>query len=98
MSTEDANSSPWTMLSSEVKLESTRFSECEDIVSFPGAAKWPYYNIRVKAHGVCVAPIDQDDCVTLVGQYRYVLDRYTWELPAAVCWSDRIHWKPPGTN
>ena len=26
-------------------------------------------------------PIDQEGCTTLVGQYRYVLDRYTWELP-----------------
>jgi 8-oxo-dGTP pyrophosphatase MutT (NUDIX family) len=36
----------------------------------------------MKHRGVCVLPVDQQGLVTLVGQYRYVLGRYTWELPA----------------
>ena len=39
--------------------------------------------------GVTIAPIDDEGCTTLVGQYRYVLDRFTWELPAGGCRLDQ---------
>ena len=35
----------------------------------------------MKYYGVCIVPVDQDGGVTLVGQYRYVLDRFSWEIP-----------------
>jgi len=43
----------------------------------------------MKTIGVAVAPIDDEGCTTLVGQYRYVLDRFTWELPAGGCRLDQ---------
>ena len=64
-----------------MKYDSPYFRAREDIVSFRGGPSRPYTNIRSRIHGVCVAPVDQDGYVTLVGQYRYVLDRFTWELP-----------------
>ena len=81
MSSKDPKANPWTVLSREVKFDCRYFRAREDTVSFRGAAARPYTSIRVKAHGVCVAPVDHNGCVTLVGQYRYVLGRYTWELP-----------------
>jgi len=39
--------------------------------------------------GVIVAPIDDEGCITLIGQYRYVLDRFTWELPSGGCKLDQ---------
>jgi 8-oxo-dGTP pyrophosphatase MutT (NUDIX family) len=39
--------------------------------------------------GVTIAPIDDEGCTTLIGQYRYVLDRFTWELPAGGCRLDQ---------
>ena len=39
--------------------------------------------------GVIIAPIDEQGCTILVGQYRYVLDRFTWELPAGGCRLDQ---------
>jgi hypothetical protein len=81
MSVEDSKSNPWSVLSSKVKFDSPYFGAREDIVSFRGRPARPYTSIHAKFHGVCVAPVDQDGCVTLVGQYRYVLDRFTWELP-----------------
>ena len=39
--------------------------------------------------GVTIAPIDEEGCTILVGQYRYVLDRFTWELPAGGCRLDQ---------
>ncbi len=81
MSSRDRKSNPWTVLRSEVKFESQHFRVREDVVSFRGAAGRSYSSVRMNSYGVCVAPVGGDGCVTLVGQYRYVLDRYTWELP-----------------
>ena len=38
----------------------------------------------MKYFGVYVVPIDADGCTTLIGQHRYVLNRFTWEIPAVV--------------
>ena len=34
----------------------------------------------MKHFGIAVVPIDNDGTTTLIGQYRYVLDRFTWEV------------------
>jgi 8-oxo-dGTP pyrophosphatase MutT (NUDIX family) len=39
----------------------------------------------MKSSGVSIAAIDDEGCTMLVGQYRYVLDRFTWELPGGGC-------------
>ena len=44
----------------------------------------------MKTIGVAIAPIDDEGCTSLVGQYRYVLDRFTWELPAGGCRLDQV--------
>lgn len=74
-------SNPWRVHSTAVKFDSRFFLARQDMVSIGDGAPNPYSSIRTKYQGVCVAPIDPDGHVTLVGQYRYVLDRYTWELP-----------------
>lgn len=82
MRLEEGNqSNPWTIVHEDVKFDCPYFSVREDIVSFEGLAPRPYHSMRAKRCGVCVAPIDSEGCVTLVGQYRYVLELYTWELP-----------------
>ena len=37
--------------------------------------------VHFKNQAVGVVPIDSDGCITLVGQYRYTLDVYSWEIP-----------------
>jgi 8-oxo-dGTP pyrophosphatase MutT (NUDIX family) len=74
------NSNPWSVLEADVKFDCQYFSIRQDIVQHAQGAARPYNSVRMKFHGVCVAPIDNEGCLTLVGQYRYVLDRYSWEL------------------
>lgn len=74
-------SNPWKVHSTAVEFNSRYFVARQDIVSMGDGAPRIYSSIRTKYYGVCVAPIDSDGHVTLVGQYRYVLDCYTWELP-----------------
>lgn len=75
------DSNPWKVLSEEVKLSSPYFDVREDLVSHGGRPARAYHSIRGKHRGVTVLPVDQQGLVTLVGQYRYVIGRYTWELP-----------------
>lgn len=74
-------SNPWRLLNASQPFDCPYFSVRSDTVSHAGGQPQAYNSVRVKLHGVAVLPIDADGCTTLVGQYRYVLDRYSWELP-----------------
>ena len=80
---------PWTILHREEKFACSYFSVRSDTVQFGAGRPRTYNSIRMKAIGVTIAPIDDEGCTTLVGQYRYVLDRFTWELPAGGCRLDQ---------
>ena len=72
---------PWKLLRREEPFSCPYFSVRSDIVSHHDGQPRPYDSIRTKLYGVAVAPIDEHGRTVLVGQYRYVLDRFTWELP-----------------
>lgn len=72
---------PWRTLRQDTKFECPYFTVRVDAVSLAGGAERAYNNIRMKTFGVLIVPIDEDGCTTLIGQYRYVLDRFTWEVP-----------------
>jgi 8-oxo-dGTP pyrophosphatase MutT (NUDIX family) len=76
------DSNPWKVLHEEIRLSCPYFDVRQDLVSHTGQPARTYHSVRVKQRGVCVLPVDQQGLVTLVGQYRYVLGRFTWELPA----------------
>lgn len=72
---------PWAVLRRETKFECPYFSVRVDAVSLGGGPERTYNSIRMKTYGVLTVPIDEEGCTTLIGQYRYVLDRFTWEVP-----------------
>ncbi len=80
---------PWTVLQKEETFTCSYFSVRSDTVQFGAGLPRTYNSIRMKSIGVTIAPIDDEGCTTLVGQYRYVLDRFTWELPAGGCRLDQ---------
>jgi 8-oxo-dGTP pyrophosphatase MutT (NUDIX family) len=75
------DSNPWKVLHEEVRHSCPYFDVRQDLVSHAGQSARAYHSVRVKHVGVCVLPVDQQGQLALVGQYRYVLGRYTWELP-----------------
>lgn len=73
---------PWRKVDGDDVFDSRFFRVRSDMVRYRGQPERPYASIRFKQIGALVVPIDDDGCTTLVGQYRYVVDKFTWEIPA----------------
>lgn len=73
--------SPWKVLNEETAYDCRYFSIRHDQVELSDGEPRSYHSVRMKYYGVCIVPVDRDGSVTLIGQYRYVLDRFSWETP-----------------
>lgn len=81
---DDKYVNPWQTLSTRVVYENKFIRVREDQVIQPDGAPGIYG--VVEFHGcVGVLPIDTDGKVHLVGQYRYPLQQYSWEIPEGAC-------------
>jgi 8-oxo-dGTP pyrophosphatase MutT (NUDIX family) len=72
---------PWTRLSSSIVYENPWIRVEHHSVIDPNGREGQYGKVCFKARAIVVLPLDDDGCTTLVGQYRYTLDEYSWELP-----------------
>jgi 8-oxo-dGTP pyrophosphatase MutT (NUDIX family) len=70
---------PWTCLATEIGFDNPYYTARRDMVRHCSGREHPYVSVRTKFRGVGVLPIDADGCTTIIGQFRYVLDRFTWE-------------------
>jgi 8-oxo-dGTP pyrophosphatase MutT (NUDIX family) len=80
---EDATN-PWQTVSSRQVYENPWISVREDQVIRPDGAPGIYGVVHYKNLAVGVLAIE-DDHVYLVGQYRYPLEAYSWEIPEGGC-------------
>ena len=71
----------WTKLSSRIVYENDWMCVLEDHVINPGGGENLYGRIHFKTHAVAIIPLDGDGYTWLVGQQRYTLGEYSWELP-----------------
>ena len=76
---------PWKTLSSEQKYENPWISVREDKVVRPDGQNGIYGVVSMKNRAVGVVPLHADGTVTLVGQFRYALGVYSWEIPEGGC-------------
>lgn len=72
---------PWTILLTRPVYENPWISVVEHEVLNPQGKPGIYGVVHIKAIATGVLPIDEDGCVTLVGQYRFPLKAYSWEMP-----------------
>ena len=71
---------PWKTLSTKIVRSNPWFKLREDRVIRPDGKKGTYsFVLAPKAVGV--VPCFQDGSVLLVGQYRYSVEVYSWEIP-----------------
>jgi 8-oxo-dGTP pyrophosphatase MutT (NUDIX family) len=72
---------PWKTLSGEQKYDNKWINITEYRVINPGGARGIYGKIHFKNKAIGIIPVDENGNTWLVGQYRYVLDAYSWEIP-----------------
>lgn len=75
---------PWRTLGSRRVYENPWISVREDSVVRPDGEPGIYGVVHYKNTAVGVLAVE-DDHVYLVGQYRYPLERYSWEIPEGGC-------------
>lgn len=74
-------SNPWTILQRETRYENPWIRLDHFDVLNPSGGKGIYGKVHFKNVAVGVFPLDQDLNTWLVGQYRFTLDQYSWEMP-----------------
>lgn len=76
---------PWVKLSTENKYENNWIKIIEHQVKNPAGNNGIYGVVHFKTHAVAVIPLDDDNNTWIVGQYRYPLDSYEWEVVEGGC-------------
>ncbi|HXU86349.1 MAG TPA: NUDIX hydrolase [Verrucomicrobiae bacterium] len=72
---------PWTRRSREVAYDNPWITIWHDEVARPDGSPGIYGVVHFANLAVGAVVLDDEDRVLLVGQHRYTLDAYSWELP-----------------
>jgi 8-oxo-dGTP pyrophosphatase MutT (NUDIX family) len=79
------NINPWTTLNVKEVYENAWIQLQHRDVLTPTGRPGIYGVVHFKHIAVGVIPIDEEGNTWLVGQYRYPLGRYSWEIPEGGC-------------
>lgn len=82
-SSEDKN--PWTTQRSEVKYENAWIKVTESQVLNPAGNPGIYGVVHFKNRAIAIIPLDEENNTWIVGQFRYTLNSYEWEVPEGGC-------------
>lgn len=72
---------PWKTLSGEEKYDNRWINVTEYQVINPGGGRGIYGKVHFKNKAIGVIPVDKDGNTWLVGQFRYTLNEFHWEIP-----------------
>ena len=75
---------PWLTLSTRPIYDNPWIGVREDAVVHPNGERGIYGVVHYKNRAVGVLPVE-DGHIYLVGQYRYPLGQYSWEIPEGGC-------------
>ena len=87
----DETKNPWRTLSSRGVYDNDWVSVREDAVVRPDGQQGIYGVVHFKNIAIGILAVE-DDFIYLVGQYRYPLETYSWEIPEGGCpeWEDTL--------
>lgn len=77
----DPYRNPWTRLAREKIYENPWITLYHDQVLRPDGQPGIYGVVHFRNYAVGVVALDEEERVLLVGQYRYSLEQYSWEIP-----------------
>jgi 8-oxo-dGTP pyrophosphatase MutT (NUDIX family) len=72
---------PWTVLETRAVYDNPWIGVVEHKVLTPRGTPGLYGVVSPKAIALGVVPFTDDGQIVLVGQYRFTLGRYSWEIP-----------------
>jgi 8-oxo-dGTP pyrophosphatase MutT (NUDIX family) len=76
---------PWKTLSTRPVYENNWIQLEEHQVINPSGGNGIYGKVHFKNKAIGVIPLDNDGNTWLVGQHRYTLNAYSWEIPEGGC-------------
>ncbi len=76
---------PWIRKTTSVPYENPWIRVEHHEVVNPAGKDGIYGLVRYKNHAIGIVPIDEEGYTYLVGQFRYALDEYSWEIPEGGC-------------
>ncbi len=79
MNKQDVN--PWTILSSSEKYDNPWITVTEHQILNPKGGEGIYGTVHFKNIAIGIIVLDEDHNTWLVGQYRFPLNTYSWEIP-----------------
>lgn len=75
------SNNPWTTLSGEVKYDNPWITVTEFQVVNPAGGRGIYGKVHFKNRAIGIVALDENQNTWLVGQYRYTLNAWSWEIP-----------------
>lgn len=72
---------PWTIIDRKNQYENPWIKVEEYNVINPGGGKGIYGKVGFKNLAIGIIPLDHDFNTWLIGQYRFPISAYTWEIP-----------------
>ena len=80
-----SENNPWRTNATREIYENDWIAVREDTVTRPDGNPGIYGVVSMKNRAVGVVPLHADGTVTLVGQFRYTMNEYSWEIPEGGC-------------
>jgi ADP-ribose pyrophosphatase len=72
---------PWQRKDKEIRYDNPWLQISHEEVINPNGGDGIYGVVHYKNLAIGIIPIDEDGNTWIVGQYRYPLDAYSWEIP-----------------
>jgi len=77
----DSEENPWRITAEKIVYNNPWIGVTEYQVVNPSGNPGIYGKVHFKGFAMGIVPLDEDMNTYLVGQYRFVLNQYTWEIP-----------------
>jgi 8-oxo-dGTP pyrophosphatase MutT (NUDIX family) len=77
----ESDTNPWTTLAGREIYDNPWIRLTEFDVINPSGKPGIYGKVHFKNLAIGIVALDTDGCIGLVGQYRYTLNAYSWEIP-----------------
>ena len=72
---------PWTVVSQREAYDNRWIRVTHHEVITPSGGAGIYGTVHFKNTAIGIVPVDAEEHTFLVGQYRFTLDEYSWEIP-----------------